>query len=83
MKRLGAAEKGLLVLGGLFMVLGLYMEFYPINMIVIHLGSGRYDYSSGHGTLEHVTIAKSRIYGVLLIALAMGISWLVFYRPKK
>lgn len=84
MKRLGAAEKGGLLLAGVFIIFGVYTAIYPTEMRVPHPGSGRYQSLIGQDPpAERVSPQKARVYGIISVAFGIGIGWLVFYRPRK
>ena len=81
MKRLGAVEKGILLLAGVFIICGAYSAIHPTEMILFH-PSVRY-HSPGPEIPELVTPGKARIYGILSIALGTGMGWLVLHRPRR
>ena len=82
MKRLGAVEKGILLLAGVFIICGAYSVIHPTEMILFHPSGRRYR-SPGPEIPELVTRGKARIYGILSIALGAGMGWLALYRPRR
>jgi hypothetical protein len=84
MNPLGTVEKGALLLAGVFIIFGVCTAIYPTEMRVPHPGSGRYQSLIGQDPpAEQVTPERARIYGIISVALGIGIGWLVFYRPRK
>ncbi|HOK78667.1 MAG TPA: hypothetical protein PLW35_13220 [Verrucomicrobiota bacterium] len=69
MKRLGAAEKGALLLAGVFIMFGLYTAVYPTEMRVPHPGSSRYQPLIGQDPpADRTSPQKARVYGIISVA---------------
>lgn len=73
MHRFTGAEKGILVLAILFIIVGANMAIWPTEMNVSHQA-----YRWAHSSSEHISKDGSILYGIVMILLGVGIVWLVF-----
>lgn len=78
MRRFTGAEKGILVLAVLFIIVGTDMTIFPTEMNVSHQV-----YRWARSSSEHVSKRGSIIYGIVMISLGAGIVWLVFRGRSK
>lgn len=78
MRRLTSSEKLGLVLGLIFVIGGCYMMTRPTDMVIYHPGSGRYN-NLGGNPWDTVSKGKCRVYGVVTLAVGVGISSLALH----
>jgi len=78
MRRFTGAEKGILVLAVLFLIVGADMAIYPTEMNVSHQA-----YRWAHSSSEHISKKGSIIYGIVMILTGTGILSLVIRGRSK
>ena len=78
MRRLSSTEGWGLGIGIMFLLFGIFFVIWPQTMVVYH-PPGKHN----TGTLEKISPAGSRVYGVLGIVFGAGLSAACLYRPKK
>jgi hypothetical protein len=81
MKRFTSTELGALALAIVFFVAGLIWLIWPRETVVVHPANDVVGWPGS--STEVVSKTGSRIYGVMAIALGIGIGALVLYRPKS
>ena len=78
MRRFTGAEKGILVLAVLFIIVGADMTICPTEMNLSHQA-----YRWTRSSSEHISKVGSMFYGIVMILLGAGIVWLVFRGRSK
>ena len=78
MRRFTGIELGILILAGLFIVVGADMVIFPTEMNVFHQV-----YRRMHFAITHISKDGSQIYGILAILFGLGLVWMVFTGKRK
>jgi hypothetical protein len=81
MKHLSPTEKGAVILGLGFVIVGVCLVVHPTEGIVVNPSplSNR-DRPSWP---VHISRRGTQIYGGIAIVIGVGLSWLAFYRGKR
>jgi hypothetical protein len=72
-----------MLVGGIFIVVGVDMIVRPTEMDMIPDGPGKLRGISGSDKPVHITVAGSQVYGGLCILVGVGVSWLILYHGRK